>query len=152
MTKKYVIETQNLTKNYNGLVAVDHVDLQVKNGEIFGYLGPNGAGKTTTIKMLLGLRKPTAGSILINGKSFSSHSVELRDTIGYLPERLAFYDYLTPVETLNFFCELKGADKSIVRTLLREIGLEKAADRKVGKFSSGMVQLLGIAQAMIGNP
>lgn len=115
-------------------------------------MGPNGAGKTTTIKMMLGLRRPTMGDILIDGKSVSTHSVELRDNIGYLPERLAFYDYLTAVETLNFFCELKDADKSMVRPLLMEVGLEKAADRKVGGFSSGMIQLLGIAQAMIGNP
>lgn len=152
MKNNFIIETQDLTKRYEDLVAVDHVNLKVKEGEIFGYLGPNGAGKTTTIKMMLDLREPSLGNVLINGKALNSHSVELRNQIGYLPEKVAFYENITPVETLNFFCELKGADKSKVHDLLREVGLEKVKDRKVGKFSKGMIQLLGIAQAMIGNP
>jgi len=152
MDNNWIIETQDLTKKYDDLVAVDHVNLNVKKGEIFGYLGPNGAGKTTTIKMILDLRPPTKGNILIDGKSLNKHSVDLRDKIGYLPEKVAFYENITPVETLNFFCELKGKKNTNVDSLLREVGLEKVADRKVGKFSKGMTQLLGIAQAMIGNP
>jgi ABC-2 type transport system ATP-binding protein len=78
--------------------------------------------------------------------------VELRRDVGFLPERISFYDNLTPIQTLNFFCELRDVDRSIVPSLIRDVGLEAAANRKVGTFSKGMTQLLGIAQAMIGSP
>ena len=147
-----VIETVDLTKRFKDVLAVDSLSLSVQKGEIFGFLGPNGAGKSTTIKMVMGLFHPTSGSAYINGKPAGPDSVELRQDIGFLPERISFYDNLTPTQTLNFYCELRGADKSIVPSLIREVGLEHAADRKVGTFSKGMVQLLGVAQAMIGNP
>ena len=147
-----VIETVDLTKRFKDVLAVDSLSLKVQKGEIFGFLGPNGAGKSTTIKMVMGLFHPTSGSAFINGKPAGPDSVELRRDIGFLPERISFYDNLTPTQTLNFYCDLRGADKSVVPSLIREVGLEHAADRKVGTFSKGMVQLLGVAQAMIGNP
>ena len=147
-----VIETVDLTKRFKEVLAVDSLSLKVQKGEIFGFLGPNGAGKSTTIKMVMGLIHPTSGSAFINSKSAGPDSVELRRDIGFLPERISFYDNLTPTQTLDFYCELRGADKSVIPSLIREVGLEHAANRKVGTFSKGMVQLLGVAQAMIGNP
>lgn len=147
-----VIETKNLSKRFKDVKAVESLNMKVRKGEIFGFLGPNGAGKTTTIKMIMGLIHPSNGEVLINGERAHPNSVEVRKDIGFLPERISFYDNLTPVQTLNFFCELKGADKSIVEPLLNDVGLEEAMGRKVGTYSKGMVQLLGVAQAMIGHP
>jgi len=147
-----VIETRNLSKKFKDVQAVDKLSLRVRKGEIYGFLGPNGAGKTTTIKMMMGLIHPTGGEIFVNGRKTSVDSVDFRKDVGYLPEQTAFYNNLTAVQTLHFFCELKNQDKSIVKSLLDEVGLSEAINRKVGTYSKGMVQLLGIAQAMIGNP
>ncbi len=147
-----VIETRDLTKRFREALAVDSLSMRVRKGEIYGFLGPNGAGKSTTIKMIMGLFHPTSGQAFINGKPVDGGSVELRKDIGFLPERISFYDNLTPVQTLNFFCELRGVDKSVVPSLIKDVGLEHAAHRKVGTFSKGMTQLVGFAQAMIGNP
>ncbi len=147
-----VIETRDITKRFRDVLAVDSLNMKVRKGEIYGFLGPNGAGKTTTIKMIMGLFHPTSGAAFINGQLAGPDSVELRKEIGFLPERISFYDNLTPVQTLRFYCELRRADKSVVPSLIKEVGLEEAANRKVGTFSKGMVQLLGVAQAMIGNP
>ncbi len=146
------IQVDRCTKIYKNLKAVDNVSFHVNNGEIFGFLGPNGAGKTTTIKAMLGLIHLNAGEIKINGFWINGESISARKNVGYLPERVAFYENLTPLQTLHFFCELKGVDTSVARPLLKEVGLEDAIDRKVGTFSKGMIQLLGVAQALIGNP
>ncbi len=148
----YSIEINNLTKIFKDITAVNNVSFKVKRREIFGFLGPNGAGKTTTIKAMLGLIHMDKGKIKINGFDIVKKSKEARKKIGYLPEVVAFYENLTPVQTLNFFCELRGQDKSIVKPLLKEVGLEEAINKKVGTFSRGMRQLLGIAQTMVGNP
>jgi ABC-2 type transport system ATP-binding protein len=147
-----VIKTVNLSKNFKEVKAVSNLNMSVRQGEIFGFLGPNGAGKTTTIKMIMGLIHPTQGEILIKGEKTHPDKVDIRRDIGFLPERVALFDNLTPIQTLNFFCELKGCDKSVVDSLIDEVGLEEAANRKVGTFSKGMTQLLGVAQAMIGKP
>lgn len=147
-----VIETRNLTKRFKDVLAVDSLSMKVRKGEIYGFLGPNGAGKSSTIKMIMGLFHPTSGTAFINGEPAGPDSVEVRKHIGFLPERISFYDNLTPIQTLNFYCELRRADKSVVPSLIKDVGLEDAAYRKVGTFSKGMVQLLGMAQAMIGNP
>lgn len=146
------IQVDGCTKIYKNLKAVDNVSFHVNNGEIFGFLGPNGAGKTTTIKAMLGLIHLNAGEIKINGFRINEESISARKNVGYLPERVAFYENLTPLQTLHFFCELKGVDTSVAQPLLKQVGLEDAMDRKVGTFSKGMVQLLGVAQALIGNP
>ena len=130
-----IIETRNLSKRFKDVTAVETLNMKVRKGEIFGFLGPNGAGKTTTIKMIMGLTHPSAGEVLVNGKRVSNDSVRIRKEIGYLPERIAFYDNLTPLQTLHFFCELKGADKSVAEPLIKEVGLKDAIDRKVGTFS-----------------
>lgn len=147
-----IIETRNLSKRFKDVQAVDRLNMKVRKGEIYGFLGPNAAGKTTTIKMMMGLVHPSQGSIFVNGERVDGGSVQHRKDIGYLPEQIAFYSNLTPVQTLHFFCELKGVDKSVARPLLDEVGLSDAIDRKVGTYSKGMVQLLGIAQVMIGKP
>jgi ABC-type multidrug transport system ATPase subunit len=146
------IEVADLTKKYKDLTAVDNLSFNVRTGEIFGLLGPNGAGKTTTIKAILDLIKINTGNIKINGYDIKKNGVEAKNSVGYLPERVAFYNNLTPLQTLHFFCELWGVDKSIAKPLISEVGLEDAIGRKVGTFSKGMVQLLGVAQVMIGKP
>jgi len=146
------IQVDGLTKIYKNLKAVDNVSFRVKAGEIFGFLGPNGAGKTTTIKALLGLIHVNSGEIKIDGFRINGESINARKNVGYLPERVAFYENLSPLQTMHFFCELKGVDTSVARPLLKDVGLEEDMDRKVGTFSKGMVQLLGVAQALIGNP
>ncbi len=151
-TTSFTIEVDGLTKMYKDLKAVDNLSFNIRTGEIFGLLGPNGAGKTTTIKAILSLIHVNSGEIKINGFDIKKEDVLARKNIGYLPERVAFYDNLTPLQTLHFFCELKGADKSVAKPLIKEVGLEDAINRKVGTFSKGMVQLLGVAQVMIGNP
>jgi len=151
-SKEISIEIKNLTKTFKDLKAVDNISFNVRKGEIFGFLGPNGAGKTTAIKAMLGLIQVDTGDIKINGFDIKNDGIKAKDSVGFLPERVSFYENLTPVQTLNFFCELKGVDKSIIPTLLKDVGLDEAKDRKVGTYSKGMVQLLGVAQAVIGNP
>ncbi|MCJ2562606.1 MAG: ABC transporter ATP-binding protein, partial [Candidatus Thermoplasmatota archaeon] len=132
------IETRNLSKRFKDVQAVDSLYMSVKRGEIYGFLGPNGAGKTTTIKMIMGLVRPTRGNIFLNGVRIDDgFNVEHRRKTGYLPEQVAFYRNLTPVQTLNFFCELKDVDKSIVVPLIEEVGLTDAIHRKVGTYSKG---------------
>jgi len=152
LASSFSIQVSGLTKIFKDFKAVDNISFNVASGEIYGFLGPNGAGKSTTIKAMLGLIKVDFGNIKINGLDIAKNGKEIKRSIGYLPEKLAFYDNLTPVQTLNFFCELKGVDKSVVKPLLKEVGLEDSINKKVGNFSKGMLQLLGIAQTMIGNP
>jgi ABC-2 type transport system ATP-binding protein len=146
------IEVSNLTKKFKDLTAVDNLSFNVRKGEIYGLLGPNGAGKTTTIKAILSLIRMNSGDIKINGFDIKKNVIEANRSVGFLPERVAFYDNLTPLQTLHFFCELWNVDKSVAKPLIREVGLENAIDRKVGTFSKGMVQLLGVAQVMISKP
>lgn len=143
------IEVKNLTKKYKEVVAVHGLNMKVKKGEIYGFLGPNGAGKTTTLKIIMGLAKPTAGEVFVEGKKLDA---ETRRNIGFLPEKVSFYDNLNAIQTLEFFAELKNVDKKEIKQILKEIGLQEAAKRIVGSFSKGMIQLVGIAQTMLGNP
>ena len=130
------------------------ISLSVRPGEIFGYLGPNGAGKTTTIKCLLGLIRPDAGTVEIFGRSHLSP--RSRETLGFLPENPYFYDYLTAREFLAFTADLfglgrKDKEERIAR-LLGLVGLERAADLPLRKYSRGMLQRAGLAQALINDP
>jgi len=140
-----------LRKEYDGVVAVDGISFKVEKGEIFALLGPNGAGKTTTIKAILGLIN-YEGEISINGMNVVERGKEVKKKIGYLPESVAFYDNLTALQTLQFFAELKGIKDADLMKLLKEVGLEKDANRKVGGFSKGMLQRLGLAQCLLGEP
>ena len=151
-----IIRTKNLTKKYNGFMAVKNLNLEVFRAEIFGLLGPNGAGKTTTILMLLGLVPPTSGDAWIDGYSIAKSPMEVRQRVGLVPENLGFYDELTARQNLYLTAELngiKGAEKERrVEELLERVELKEWGDVKVGKFSRGMKQRLGIIDAMIKRP
>lgn len=149
---EFIIKTEDLHKRFKNVKAVQSVNLNVKKGDIYGFLGPNGAGKTTTIKIILGLTHPDSGNVFINGKNIAENGVDLRARIGYLPERAQLYKNLTAIQTLNFFAELRKVDKKECDELLSKVGLTKWRDAKVGTFSKGMVQLLGISQALLGDP
>jgi ABC-2 type transport system ATP-binding protein len=151
-----IVETTGLTKTYNDLVAVNQLNLQVEEGEIFGFLGPNGAGKTTTILMLLGLSQPTSGSARICGYDSSRESLKVRRITGYLPENMGFYGDLTARENLRYTARLNGiADKESstrIDNALEKVGLAQVADKRVDTFSRGMKQRLGIADVLIKEP
>jgi ABC-type multidrug transport system ATPase subunit len=149
---EFIIKTQELHKRFKNVKAVQGVNLNVKKGDIYGFLGPNGAGKTTTIKMILGLTHPDSGSVFIKGKNIAESGVDHRASIGYLPERAQLYKNLSAIQTLNFFAELRKVDKKECDELLSKVGLTKWRDAKVGTFSKGMMQLLGIGQALLGEP
>jgi ABC-2 type transport system ATP-binding protein len=134
--------------------AVRGVSLKVNAGEIFGYLGPNGAGKTTTMKMAMGLIQPSTGQVKLFGRSVQDPMI--RSKVGYLPEHPYFYDYLTASEILDFYGELYGIARAPrrrrVEELLELVGLTYAANRTLRRFSKGMLQRVGIAQAIINDP
>jgi ABC-2 type transport system ATP-binding protein len=137
-----------------GVVAVKDINLRIEPGEVYGLLGPNGSGKSTTLKIILGLVSPTRGRTEIFG--LDSRLVQSRDTVGFLPENPYFQKFLTGEETLRFFgrlCGLKGATlKNRVNELLDLVGLNKARNRRLGTYSKGMLQRIGLAQALIHDP
>jgi ABC-2 type transport system ATP-binding protein len=156
-----VIEIENLTKDFwvgfwkkRPFRALDNLNLQVNQGEIFGFLGPNGAGKSTTLKILMHLLHPTSGETRILGKPVNS--VSMHNRIGYLPENPYFYDYLTPEELLTYIGRLFGFRQpdlsKKVASLLEMVGLKEARSLQLRKFSKGMVQRIGVAQAIINDP
>jgi len=147
-----VIKVKALTKRYRELKAVDSLNLDIKEGEIFGFLGPNGAGKTTTIKAMMGLLTPSKGSVRVMGKDLRRERRIATSRMGYLPENIDLYDNLTGRETLEFFADLREVNRTEVEELLEELNLQEAADRKVGDYSKGMVQRLAFAQALLGRP
>jgi len=152
ITDSLTIEVRNLTKKYNNFKAVDDVSFNVKSGEIFGFLGPNGAGKTTTIKSMIGLIHANSGEIKINGFDIKKKEKDAKKYVGYLPEKVAFYDNLTALQNMHFYAEMKNISKEECKSLIEEMGIGDAVNKKVGKFSKGMQQRLGMARALIGNP
>jgi len=151
-----MIETVNLTKKYDKKVVVDCLNLSVGEGEIFGFLGPNGAGKTTTIKMLMGLIQPTSGTGKVCGFDIVHQVLDVRRSCGVLPEPAGFYDNLTARQNLRFYGSLyglkgKGLEDKVMATL-ELVGLPDAIDMKIGKFSKGMKQRFGLAQAIVHDP
>src|SRR5213082_2353437 len=136
------------------VVAVKDLNLRIEPGEVYGLLGPNGSGKSTTLKIILGLVSPTRGRTEIFGRD--SRLVESHEAVGFLPENPYFYKYLTGAETLRFFgrlCGITGATlKNRVNELLDLVGLNKARDRRLGTYSKGMLQRIGLAQALIHDP
>ncbi|MEA3186424.1 MAG: type transport system ATP-binding protein [Chthoniobacter sp.] len=154
------ISIRNLTKVFpipfrrERVVAVKDLSLDVEPGQVYGLLGPNGSGKSTTMKIVLGLVSPTAGSTEIFGRD--SSEVESREEVGFLPENPYFYKFLTGEETLHFFgklCGLRGAKlRERASELLALVGLENARDRRLGGYSKGMLQRIGLAQALVQNP
>jgi ABC-type lipopolysaccharide export system ATPase subunit len=151
-----IIKTENLTKKYDDLVAVNNLNLEIEEGEIFGLLGPNGAGKTTTILMLLGLTEPSSGKAEIFGRNCTRDPIGVKRVVGYLPDSVAFYDDLTGRENLRFTGELNGIPRKELEeridTLLKRVGMEAAADKKARTYSRGMTQRLGIAGSCLPQP
>src|SRR5882724_5828326 len=137
-----------------GVLAVKDLSLRIESGEVYGLLGPNGSGKSTTLKIILGLVSPTRGRTEIFGRD--SRLVESREAVGFLPENPYFYKYLTGEETLRFFgrlCGLRGEPlRSRINELLDLVGLTKARKRRLGTYSKGMLQRIGLAQALIHDP
>lgn len=156
MNEKAVITIHGLTKKYGDFTAVHNLSLDVYEGEIFGLLGPNGAGKTTTILMLLGLTEPTEGFARINGYNTGKETLKVKETVGYLPDHVGFYEDMTGRENLRFIGHLNGLlgrdlEKNIDQ-LLDRVKLSEVGNKKVGTYSRGMKQRLGIADTLIKDP
>jgi ABC-type multidrug transport system, ATPase component len=146
-----IVRTENLTKHYGDVVAVEDLELHVKQGEVYGFLGPNGAGKTTTINLLLGLVQSTRGDVQVFGKDLSTNSRLIRSQIGVLPAHAKPYDRLTARKHVEFVSRVKNADVE-PDALLERVGIPDAADRPAGEFSTGMGQRLKLAMALVGEP
>lgn len=151
-----VIETQALTKNYDGFTAVDSLSLDVRRGEVYGMLGPNGSGKTTTILMLLGLTEPSSGQARILGFDPMREPLEVKARVGYMPDQVGFYNNLTARQNLAYSARLIGipgaeADARIEAAMER-MGLSSVIDQRVGTFSHGMRQRLGVAEVLLKDP
>jgi ABC-2 type transport system ATP-binding protein len=141
---------------YGSFTAVNKLNLRIEEGEMFGFLGANGAGKTTTLLMLLGLTEPTSGTVRVCGKDPARDPLEVKRQVGYLPERVGFYEELTARQNLRFSAELNRMPRSQAETRIEDIlgtvGLGKVMDHPVSTFSRGMKQRLGIAEIWLKEP
>ncbi|MBF0464139.1 MAG: ABC transporter ATP-binding protein [Nitrospirae bacterium] len=147
------ITFNEVTKRYGDVVALEKVTLEIAHGETFGLVGPNGSGKSTLMRLLLGIIKPTEGSVLFDGVSLDEKGwIEIRRQIGYMPERVSFYDNLTGFETLQHFARIKGGGVSNIKDVLGKILADEALRRRVGGYSKGMRQRINLAQALLNNP
>jgi ABC-2 type transport system ATP-binding protein len=159
-TPAVILKTEALRKTFKvgfwgrHVTALEGLDLEVRQGEVFGFLGPNGAGKTTTLKILMGLIYPTSGKAWLFGKDLGD--AEAKSRLGFLPESPYFYDYLTGAEFLQFYGHLFGLRGAPlhrrIAELLELVGMTHARDLQLRKFSKGMLQRIGIAQALINDP
>lgn len=151
-----VVELVNLTKKYGNFTAVDDLNLTIYKGEVFGLLGPNGAGKSTTILMMLGLTDPSSGVVKVCGINSTTHPIDVKRVVGYLPEDVGFYDDMTGLENLAYTGELNGLtreqSKEKALQLLERVGIPEQAKKKAGKYSRGMRQRLGLADVLMKNP
>jgi len=156
MDNHTIIDTRDLTKVYERQTAVDHISFQVNEGEIFGFLGPNGAGKSTTLLMLLGLSRPTSGTASVCGIDPLRRPTEVKRVVGYLPENVGFYNDMNPVDSLWFISELNAMNGRQAREKIMEVleivGLQNDLKKKIGNFSRGMKQRLGIAEVLLKDP
>lgn len=151
-----MVEAIDLTKKYDGTTVVDNLNLNIEEGQIFGFLGPNGAGKTTTILMLLGLTEPSSGKASISGFNSTRESLKVKRISGYIPEKVGFYADLTAYTNLIYTANLNGIfDKQAedaVAAALENVGLKERADDPVSSFSKGMKQRLAIADILVKRP
>ena len=151
-----IIETERLTKRYGSQTAVNELTLEIKEGEVFGFLGPNGAGKTTTLLMFLGLTEPTSGKVDVCGFDPKREPLRVKEKVGYLPENVGFYDDMDARENLLFVARLNRIPDEIalqrIDQWLKMVGLLEEAEKKVGIYSKGMRQRLGIAEVMMKEP
>lgn len=149
----YAIETTNLCKEYKKELKVNHLNLHIPTECIYGFLGPNGAGKSTTMKMMLGLIKPTAGSVKVFDQPFQENMrISILSQTGSLIESPAFYGHLSGQENLEIIAELKGVSHKEIEHVLKIVHLADAGKKKARHYSLGMKQRLGIAGALLGNP
>ena len=155
-SREMIIETKGLTKTYGEKTAVDHLDLSIFRGEVFGLLGPNGAGKTTTTLMLTGLTEPTEGTAFIGGLDCIRCPMEVKKIVGYMPDNVGFYGDMTGRENLRFTASLNGLPRELaeerIDALLEKTGLAYAGDQRVGTYSRGMRQRLGVADVLMKDP
>jgi ABC-2 type transport system ATP-binding protein len=153
METRAIIETVDLTKTYNGQTAVERLSFEVNAGEIFGFLGPNGAGKTTTLLMLLGLTEPSSGTVRVLGLDPTREAIKVKSKVGYLQENMGFYPDLNAVQMLRFVAELNGiagrAADDRIGEALESVGLAGESQKKIGAYSRGMRQRLGLAELLI---
>jgi len=151
-----IIETFGLTKRFNGFTAVDHVDIHVNEGEVYGLLGPNGAGKSTLIRMLTTLSNPTEGTAKVGGYDIVNEAEKVRETVGMVSEKMIMYDRLTAYENLRLFAKLYNVPKSEmgsrIEELLKIVNMSKWADEQIGKFSTGMKQRINVIRALVSMP
>ncbi|MDD5793795.1 ABC transporter ATP-binding protein [Clostridium sp. HCP1S3_B4] len=152
-----MINIENVTKTYNGTYsAVNNLNLQIKDGEIFGLLGPNGAGKTTTIKMITGIIAPTVGNITINGLDINKDSLKAKEQFGYVPDSPDMFLRLTGIEYLNFMSDVYGVKKDIredrIKELAKRFEMENALGDKIQSYSHGMRQKIIIMGVLVHNP
>ena len=151
-----MIQIERLTKKYRNVVAVDHLDLKVNEGEIFGFVGPNGAGKTTTIRMLAGLLKPTLGKATIGGYDVARDTVAVKRILGYMPDMFGVYDEMRVWEYLDFFGAAYRINKRRRREAIDRVldltGSEYMRDYHMGSLSRGMTQKVGLARTLIHDP
>ena len=151
-----VVETKDLTKDYDGTTVVDGLNLRVEEGELFGFLGPNGAGKTTTILMLLGLTEPTSGQAYVCGNDSTREPLKVKRIVGYVPEKVGFYEDLTASYNLLYTARLNGLSDEVaikrVAEALNTVGLSQVAGHNVDTFSRGMKQRLAMADLLVKTP
>jgi ABC-2 type transport system ATP-binding protein len=156
VTGQTIIETNGLTKKYGSQTAVNDLNLQIWEGEVFGFLGPNGAGKTTSLLMFLGLTEPTSGTVRVCGFDPRRDPFHVKEKVGYLPENVGFYDDMNARQNLRYVARLNRIPDAIsaekIDALLKEVGLSEEAKKKVGTFSKGMRQRLGIAEVLLKEP
>lgn len=148
-----IIQTHDLCKQYGNALRVSHLDLHVPEGSIYGFLGPNGAGKSTTLKMILGLVRPTAGSIRVLGKDMdNANRLSVLRQVGSLIESPSYYGHLTGEENLRIVQTLRGIPEKNIREVLQIVRLDGQREKKVAQYSLGMKQRLGLAAALLGYP
>lgn len=150
-----MIKTESLTKAYGGIKAVDSINVTVEKGQVCGFVGPNGAGKTTTIGMMTGLIEPTSGRCFVKGMEVTKNPIAVKQAIGYLPDGFGFYSHMTAAQNLRYFSKFYGMKEAEanarIAELLGEVGLANV-EKKVGAYSRGMKQRLGLARALLNDP
>jgi ABC-2 type transport system ATP-binding protein len=150
------VEVRNLTKKYDGHIAVDDISFSIETGKIYGFLGPNGAGKSTTMNIIAGCLAATAGQVLIEGHDIFEEHREAKKHIGYLPELPPLYQDMTPREYLSFVCEIKHIAKAeragVISDVMQRTGISHVANKLIRQLSKGYRQRVGIAQALAGYP
>ncbi len=149
---EWMIETKGLSKKFRNFTPVDQLQLHVREGEVYGFLGPNGAGKTTTIRMLLGLIRPSSGSIHIFDRELSRYRSHILSQVGAMVESPSYYGHLTGRENLKLTCTLLRIPEAEVDRVLDIVRLSRAQHKLARTYSLGMKQRLGIAQALLGQP